>query len=498
MNRNEALGRLAETEREGLALRHAMGILMLDGETAAPKHSAKGRGETMAFLAGLQHALLTDGALGEALELLKQETLDKRDERRVQILSEQREDLTLVPADEYAAYERLLTEAGSVWHEAKLKSDFQSFAPYLTQITAYNRRFAERKNASKPAYDVLLDTYERGANMADLDVFFERLSQGLSPLIREIAAMPKRDAPFLHQRYPAEEQRRFAHRLMALEGISEEDCTLAESEHPFTDAYNRHDVRITTHYYEEDVLSSLYSVLHEGGHALYELGSGEDLEGTVLSGGATMGIHESQSRFYENIIGRSRPFCAALLPVMQECFPKQTEGLDSETLYRMVNRSKPSLIRTEADELTYSLHVAVRYETEKGLVMGSLKVTEVPGEWNRLMREKLGVTVPDDRRGALQDSHWSGGSIGYFPSYALGSAYGAQMLSVMQRTVNVWDAVGTGDLSGVTGWLRERIHRHGNLLTPQELLKNALEGPFDVQYYIDYLTDKFTELYGIR
>jgi carboxypeptidase Taq len=284
---------------------------------------------------------------------------------------------------------------------------------------------------------------------------------------------------------------------MQIMGINRDDCAIGETEHPFTNNTNKWDVRITTHYYEEDPFFSMYSVIHEGGHALYELDVRDDLQFTCLSGGVTMGVHESQSRFYENIIGRSRAFCTPLLKVMKEVFPEQMKGVTEEDLYSAVNLSKPSLIRTEADELTYSLHVMIRYELERAMIGGDLKVQDIPGEWNRLYREILGIDVPDDRRGCLQDSHWSFGGIGYFPSYALGSAYGVQMLREMEKTVDVPGTVGKGDLAPVTAWLTEKIHQYGSLKKPQDLLPAAMGGPLDATVYTGYLKKKFGELYHL-
>ena len=499
MKLNEALTQLDELERTLRAYRHAIGVMNYDGETAASRNSAAGRGETLATLGAVEHGLLTAPQTRETIDTILSErgALPLREVRRAEVLKERVDELCLVPVDAYKAYQRLLAEAGAVWHAAKPANDHASFAPFLDRIVDYNRRLAERKDASKPAYDVLLDTYEKGTSMAMLDPFFEALRESLTPLVKAVGGRPRPDAPFMHAACPVHEQRAFTDRLMALLGIDRDDCSVGETEHPFTDAYGRHDVRITTHYHVAHVTWSMYSVIHEGGHALYELGVDDALQGTVLAGGASMALHESQSRFYENLIGRSRPFCEALLPIMRECFPEQTRGLDAETLYRCVNLSEPSLVRTEADELTYSMHVMVRYELEKRMMAGDLRAADLPAAWNGMYRRYLGVDVPDDRRGYLQDSHWSAGLLGYFPSYALGSAYGAQMLRAMEADIDVWDGVGRGDLSAVTGWLRERIHRHGMLLTPGQVFESACGAPFDPKYYIDYLTDKYSALYGL-
>ena len=273
--------------------------------------------------------------------------------------------------------------------------------------------------------------------------------------------------------------------------------TIGEVEHPFTTNFSKDDVRITTHYHEKAFASSMYSVIHEGGHALYELNIGDDIKYSPLGGGASMSIHESQSRFYENIIGRSEAFLTYILPDIQKLGPKALKDVTPHDFYLAVNKSKPSLIRTQADELTYCFHVMIRYELEKQLIAGTLAVKDLPAAWNKLYKEYLGVDVPNDTQGVLQDSHWSGGAFGYFPSYALGSAYGAQMLKVMERDIPVWELVAKGDLKPIVGWLTERIYRYGRLLKPNELILKACEAPFDPRYYVDYLKNKYTEVYGL-
>ncbi len=499
MTVTEALSALTALESTLQAYGHALGCLNYDGETVAPRNSAPARGETMAFLSGIIHEKVTAPETGELLDtiLAHGDGLSLKDRRRAQVLKEQRDDLTLVPAREYMAYQQLMAEAMQVWHDAKLASDYAAYAPYLDKIIAYNRRFAARKDANKPAYDVLLDGYEKGLSHEALDPFFALLRDELTPVILEVAKRPRPDTAFLQQSYPIHLQRRFTDRVMQIMGISRDDCAVGETEHPFTEGFNKHDVRITTHYHEDSVLSNLFSVVHEGGHALYELGVGDELQGTALAGGSSMSIHESQSRFYENLIGRSRPFCEVLLPELKALFPEQMAGVDVEKLYRAANLSEPSLIRTEADELTYSIHVMIRYELEKAMISGDLETADIPGEWNRMYREYLGVAVPDDRRGVLQDSHWSFGAIGYFPSYALGSAYGVQMLANMEKDIDVWGAVRGGDLTPITAWLGEKIHRHGQLLTPGELVESGCGGPFDPHCYVNYLKEKYGKLYNL-
>lgn len=499
MTLQDAISKLNILESTQQAYYHAMGVLSVDGATAAPKMSYKGRGKTMGILSGIVYGLLVNDEAAEMLNTIldNREACDAHIVRRAELLKEDYDDMTRIPVEEYTAFETLLNDADAVWHDAKEQSDYAMFAPYLEKLIDYQRRFATYKNDKKPAYDVLLDSFEKGASTATLDPFFALLREKLTPVILEVGKKPAPRTDFLHQTYPIPQQRELSRRVMDMMGIDPACCTIAETEHPFTDNNNKWDVRITTHYMEDEVASSLYSVIHEGGHALYELGTADDLQFTCLAGGATMGLHESQSRFYENLIGRSLPFCRALLPIMRDVFPEQLAGVTAEELYAALNMAQPSLIRTEADELTYGMHVMIRYEMEKLMISGEAKVADLPALWNKMYKDYLGVTVPDDRRGILQDSHWSSGAFGYFPSYALGSAYGVQMLHAMEKDIDVWAAAEKGDLTPITAWLGERIHRYGKLLKPEQLLMNAMGEAFNPLCYTDYLTKKFSELYHL-
>ena len=486
-------------EAKCAALTHAMGVLYTDGVTVAPEESYEGRGRTMGVLSGIEYELNTDPAVLALLDELEAcaPELDEQVRREVRVLRREADRIRKIPAEEYTEYARLTSEAESVWIRAKNENDFAAFAPYLEKIVKANRRMAQLWNPTEEPYNVLLDSFEEGLDMAQCEAFFTEVRSGIVPLIEKISALGACPAEFTKKCYPVAQQELLSKKLMALEGIDPKRCTLGTTEHPFTDSYNNKDVRITTHYHEEDFLSSLFSVLHEGGHALYELGGEDRINYTCLFGGASMGIHESQSRFYENIIGRSRAFAAPLLSACRECFPEQLAGVTEEEFYRGVNFVKPSLIRTEADELTYPLHVMVRYEIEKQLIAGTLEVKDVPAVWNDLYQEYLGVCPTNDAEGCLQDSHWSGGMFGYFPSYALGSAYGAQMLTVMERDVpEMWEQTAAGDLRGVTKWLHEHIHYCSALYPPKELFEKAC-GRFDAKYYVNYLTEKYTALYHV-
>ena len=498
MNLTQALEQLELLQKKLYAYDTASSAIYLDAVTVAPGDTAEGRGVALGILSGERHKLFSDPEVGRLLDFLREhrEELSLSVRRQVEELSRSYRQLSRIPAEEYMAYTVLTNEAEAVWHRAKEESNFQLFCPLLEQLVAFNIKFAGYYDSTKAPYDALLNEYERGVDTAYLDGFFASIREKLVPVIRAIGEKEQIDDSFLYHSYPVEEQRKLSDYLMEVLQLDRNHCTIGETEHPFTLNFNKYDVRITTHYHENDLASSMYSVIHEGGHAKYELNTGDELQYTCLAGGASMGIHESQSRFYENLIGRSRPFIQAVFPRIRELFPRQLEGVDAEQFYRAVNKAQPSLIRTEADELTYCLHVMVRYEIEKQLIGGTLAVRDVPAEWNRLYREYLGVEVPNDRQGCLQDSHWSGGMIGYFPSYALGSAYGAQMLRNMEQDIDVWEGVSRGDLTAVSAWLEEKVHRHGCLLEPAEVIANAC-GTFDPGIYSDYLVKKFTELYDL-
>ena len=496
---NQALEVLAKHQATMSAYNHALGVLFHDGSTVAPKESWAGRGQTMGVMSGIIYDLETNPENGDLLSFLEThfDELTPIQRRQVEVMRKSYDQMHKIPANEYVEYSVLMNEAENVWENAKRSDDFASFAPYLEKIVAFNRKFAGYYNSDMEPYDALLNEYEEGMNMKTLDAFFAQLRSAIVPLLEKVMQAPQIDDSFLNQHYPIDKQRELSDYLMEVLGLDRNYCGIAESEHPYTTNFNNKDVRITTHYHEKNLTFSMYSVIHEGGHALYELGAEDAYNYTNLSGGVSMGIHESQSRFYENLIGRSEAFIHAIFPRVKELFPEQLAGVDAEMFYRAVNKAQPSLIRTEADELTYALHIMVRYEIEKQLIAGTLAVCDVPAEWNRLYKEYLGIYVPSDSEGCLQDSHWSGGSIGYFPSYALGSAYGPQMLKKMEQDLgDVYADVANGDVSRVTAWLREKIHRHASFMKPGELFASIC-GEFDAKYFTDYLTEKYTKLYNL-
>lgn len=499
MTISEAKKELKTLQAKIAAYNHATALLYYDGATTAPKGTAANRGQTLSVLSEEQYKLSTGEETVALLDYLdaQKDELTHEERRQVFLLLKSIRQMQAIPMDQYVAYQSLLVEADDVWHRAKEASDFAAFEPILEKIFETVIRFAGYIAPDKDPYDYWLGEYEDGLTKQICDDFFAKVRSRLVPLIKRIGEAKQVDDSFLTGDFPLSKQRELSDYLMNIIGLDTDHVGISETEHPFTTELGSHlDERITTHYFPENFVSSMYSVVHEGGHALYDTGCRDEYAYTAIDCGVSMGIHESQSRFYENLIGRSRAFVKLIHPKLCELFPALSAHT-AEEIYRAVNKAEPSLIRTEADEITYCLHVMIRYELEKRVMAGELKVHDLPAAWNAMYKEYLGVDVPDDKHGVLQDSHWSGGAIGYFPSYALGSAYGAQFLKKMKETVDVEGCVERGDLSAVNAWNREHIWQFGSLYTPGEILERVLGEPFDPNVYLDYLEGKAKDVYGI-
>jgi carboxypeptidase Taq len=388
--------------------------------------------------------------------------------------------------------------AKMVWEKAKRENDFAAFAPWLQRNIEHAKKLARLIGPDRDPMDTLLDEHEPGMTSQALDVFFANLRERIVPLLRRVQTCAKKiDAGVLQRGAPVCAQKKISALMMRAAGYDLSRGELRETEHPFSSSFGKYDSRITTHYHEDRFASSLFSVLHECGHSIYEQNKDDRIADTPLDRGVSSAIHESQSRFYENIVGRSRAFISFIFGDLKALLGGALADMTEETLYEAVNAVTPSLIRIEADELTYSLHIMVRYEIERLMMAENVDVMLLPGLWNEKMREYLGVAVPDDARGILQDVHWSQGLFGYFPSYALGSAYAAQILWAMRKDLDVDAALVRGNIAALTAWLAERLQRYGSMYELQELLIKATGEAFNPAHYIRYLEDKFTGLYGL-
>ena len=492
---------LNELERHLYAHRYAKTGIECYGLTIDPDAAAADRGEALAILEEEDHALLCSPETGAMLDRLAaaQALLTPTQAAQVRVLQRDRSRLVDVPAEVQSAFTRLTCEAEDVWRRAKVAGDWASFEPYLDRIVAQLREIAGYRNASADPYDVWLDEYEHDTDRNFYDRFFDQMKAAVVPLLADVRASGRgAGRPLFSGRFDVGRQWELARDIVRLEGLDERRLFVSSTEHPFSDSLTSNYAIIANHVLENDPLSSVFSMLHEGGHALYETGVDASLDYTSLKGGTSMGMHEAQSRFFENYVGRSRAFAPRLLEVMARHFRGQLDRVTTNQFYEAINRVEAQPIRTEADELTYPLHVAIRYEIEQLLMSGEARAADVPRLWSDRYRSYLGIDVPNDARGALQDTHWAGGSFGYFPTYVLGSAIGAQLQAAMVRGGLDFDAVcSSGDLTPIHDWLREHIWRHGRSLDTNVLIIDACSETFSPMYYVNYLTEKFSALYQL-
>jgi len=496
MTKSQALDLLFGKIEANRALDMAGTLISWDAlTTGVPEKSLPSRGAAAGWLEGEKFRRFIAYDTLEAIETLEafENELSTYERAMIRELGRTYRKLKAVPPEEYQAFSELVSQAIIVWETAREKRDYDLMLPYYEKIFNYQRRLCDWYGYEKHPYDALLDDFDRGSTVEMLDGFFKPLRDKIVPLLKEIVRQNKQPKE-ISGSFDLNKQRNLMPWLTGFAGYDRTRGKVGEVEHPYCCSVNRHDVRITTKYHEDQLLSSVYSIVHECGHAIYDQNIDEELERYNLANGASMGMHESQSRLYENMICRSRAFAGQLLPKLREQFD-YFASWDEDALYRAVNISRPSLIRIEADELTYSLHIMVRYELEKALITGDIKAADLPGLWADKYEEFIGLRPDDLAKGVLQDVHWSMGAIGYFPSYAVGTAYSAQMMNTIIKVIDVDAVIKNGDISPITGWLTENIHKHGCVLTPDELLKQATGESFNPKYYTNYLNEKFTSLY---
>ncbi len=469
-----------------------------DNETLAPKKAGQNTSKVVGTLSSEYFSVITDPQVKKLVKECQEEDLGQKEAAIVRELAEEIEKLERVPANEYREFSQLASEGTRIWADARRNKDFESFAPTLKKLVEYTKKFASyRAKEGQKLYDVLLEDYEKGFDMETLDRFFGTLRQQLVPFLKKVTESEVEiEDDFLTGDYKDEDQEAIGRFFAEYVGFDFDRGVMAVSAHPFTTNLHNKDVRVTTSY-NRHVDDSLFSVIHESGHAIYELGIPDELTQTLVGGGASMGMHESQSRFFENIIGRNEAFWAPVYPKLQQQFPQQLKDVPVEKFVKAVNKVEPSLIRTQADELTYSLHVMIRYEVEKMLIQEDLDVDKLPEIWADKYEEYLGVRPKDVAEGVLQDIHWSQGSFGYFPSYALGSAFGAQLYHYMKGQMDFEGLLRKGEISTIREFLREHIHKYGKLKTSRQMLKDVTGEDFNPQYYIDYLVEKYGRLYGV-
>lgn len=496
-----AWDRLMLCLEKAMAYQTALTLFEWDNETLAPEQAGAYTARVQGVLAASYQEVLTGPELKGLISACEQESGTEENPEKQAVLreiKEEAEQLECIPPKEYRAYQELVAESARIWARAREEKNFQACAPTLEKIIFWQKTFAGyRAKKGQRLYDVMLDSYEKGFGMKELDEFFGLLKKELVPLLHQVMESPVRISDeFLTGDYPEDRQRELAEYLAEYVGFDFRKGVLAESAHPFTTSLHNHDVRITTHY-KNSLDSSLFSVIHESGHAIYEMGIEDRLTQTPAGQGASMGMHESQSRFFENILGRSEAFWIPVYGKVKELFGEQLRGIGREQFVRAINRVHPGLIRTEADELTYSLHVLVRYELEKALIEEDLPVEQLPRLWADKYEEYLGIRPENDGEGVLQDIHWAQGSFGYFPSYALGSAFGAQMYASMKKEMDADQMLEEGRLGEIREYLRLHVHRFGKVKTSRQILQDMTGEDFRPQYYVDYLKEKYGRLYQL-
>lgn len=481
----------------------ASAVLGWDQEVYMPDGGVEARGEAQATLGSLAHEIFISEETGKLLEAAEAEVADldyDSDEASlVRVARRAYDKQTKIPTELVAEMARVTSQAFVAWRQAREANNYPHFQPHLQKIVDLNVRVADILGYDEHPYDALLDTFEPDVTTAQVTRLFGDLKAGLVPLIREIAERGKPvDDSFFLKDYDESKQWDLTMAILRDIGYDFARGRQDKAPHPFTIHFSCNDVRVTTRIYKNRPLSAIFSSVHEGGHALYEQGIPVAFERTPLSGGATLGLHESQSRMWENLVGRSRPFWQYLLPIMRAFFPEQLAGRDLAQVYRAVNRVEPSLIRVEADEVTYNLHIFVRFELEQALVKGDLKVADVPEAWNAKYEEYLGLTPPSDTEGCLQDIHWSHGTIGYFPTYALGNLISAQLFNRAKADIpGLEEGFARGEFLPLLGWLRKHVHAHGAKFTAPELIQRELGEEIQAQPLLDYMRAKYTEIYDL-
>lgn len=484
-------------------LRTAVSVLHWDQETYMPPQGVRARARQIATLSRMGHEMFTAAETGELLQLLEDKGLpqwdpDSDEARLVQLVRYYYDKQTRVPADWVQAFSQLTSEAEVAWREARARADFGLFRPYLERIVAMTKEYANFFAPYVHIYDPLLDDYERGMKTARVRALFQRVRERQPALLHRILERPQVDNAFLHRRYDLDKQRSLVQRIVTHIGFDMERGRIDLSTHPFTTSFSVYDVRFTIRLKENDLSEALSGGLHEMGHALYEQGVDPKYDGLPLGHGASLGVHESQSRLWENLVGRSRAFWHHFFPLVQRTFPENLQAVNAEDFYRGLNRVEPSFIRVEADEVTYNLHILLRFELELALLTDQLRVADLPQAWNEKMRAYLGIVPPDDAQGVLQDIHWAKGSFGYFPTYALGNLLSAQIWRAMARDLGDLDApMRRGEFQPLLDWLRQKIYRHGSKFEPQELIQRATGETIQADPYLDYLERKYGEIYGL-
>jgi carboxypeptidase Taq len=481
--------------------REMAGLAHWDMATYAPKAGKSIRSEALGTLSTEAFKMSVSTEMQSILtELSKEEhfnQLPEKYQKSVEKDIKHLEKFQKIPEDRYREYVILTSKAQNVWEKSKEENDFETFLPYLEKIVDFNREMAELLGYEGHPYNALLDRFEEGMTVEKLDSTFGELKEGIQTILTNIQGSSKTPNKRLESiNLPAEKQKILSEKVLRKIGYDFESGRLDESVHPFTIGLNPKDVRVTTRYQEDFFKTALFGTIHEGGHGMYEQNIPMELFKTSVGTAASTGMHESQSRFWENVVGRSEAFWKGLLPEFREIFKEEITDITLEEMVEYINIVEPSMIRVEADELTYSLHIILRYELEKELIQGNIAAKDLPQLWNQKMAEIIGIKPKDNREGVLQDVHWAGGMFGYFPTYALGNVYALQLTEALKKDVTNFTAhMENQEFGPIKQWMVEKVHQRGNLLTAEELIKEITGDGLNVKPYLTYLDDKYRKVY---
>lgn len=477
---------------------HAISLMHWDMEVAMPSQGIQTRSQALAELTAYAHSLFVSDRTRQLLETLLEHSdrLDEHQRRNVEVLWNDYQRVARLPESFVREEAQTTSLAFKAWQEAKEKSDFKIFQPLLEKIVYLKRKQVDLLGYEEHPYDALLQSYDRGATTTMVSRIMRGVKRALLPLVENVRDEWQHPASFSLENYPKEKVWEFVMFVLKKMGFDPAFSRQDYSPHPFTIDIGRGDVRITTRYERDNFTAMIFSSLHEWGHALYEFNLNGEERFLPAGQACSLSIHESQSRLWENIVGRSLPFWEYFFPVLQGFFHDRLMGVSLLDFYKAVNRVKPTLIRVNADELTYHLHILIRFELEVALLTGELKVSDLPSQWNAMYKALLGVEVPDERRGVLQDVHWSHGSFGYFPTYSLGSFYAAQFYEAANKAIpDLEDQIRAGEFSALLNWLKENVYVHGRLLTSEEICERATGSPLSLKPFINYARRKYLQVY---
>jgi carboxypeptidase Taq len=496
------LDRLKEIMGEVYDVRNAASLMSWDQQTYMPAGGNEARGHHLATLGKLSHQLATTDEVAKLLADLKQEfagaDANSDDVALVRVAARDFKKESCIPADFIVEHAIVTAKAFEAWGEARSKKDFSIFRPHLEKVVELVRRYVSFFPPADHPYDTLLDDFEPGMKTAEVKAIFDALRPKQVALLKSIAARPQVNDKFLHKRFNEQKLWDFSADITRNFGYDWKRGRMDHAPHPFENSFSINDVRITNRFEPGNPLATVFSAMHEAGHAMYEQGVNPAYERTPLTHGTSLGLHESQSRMWENLVGRSLPFWEFMYPKFKAVFPSQLEGVGVRNFYKAINKVEPSFIRVNADEATYNLHIMLRLELEIGLVEGKIEIKDLPEIWNAKMRDYLGITPPDVALGVLQDIHWSYGSIGYFSTYALGNLISAQLWEKINKDIRgLDDQIRKGHFEQLLGWLRDNVHRYGRKYDPQDLVQTVTGSRISADAYVRYLTAKYSEIYGL-